>query len=123
MVQGSQQIKSNHRAIKRYYETLGQLHAQGLKNEQHLRPAFQGLLSDLAKSRNWTFIPELGGKAQGRRVIPDGTIRDNNYLPRGYWEAKDSHDKLDDEISAKLAKGYPRTNIIFEDMQHAYSSY
>jgi hypothetical protein len=59
-------------------------------------------------------IPELGKKG-ARRIIPDGTLRDINSLPRGYWEAKDSKDKLDVEIGKKVALGYPLTNIIFED--------
>ena len=59
-------------------------------------------------------IPELGRKGT-KRIIPDGTLRDGNSLPRGYWEAKDSKDRLDVEIAKKIALGYPLSNIIFED--------
>ena len=52
-------------------------------------------------------------------MVPDGTIRDGNSLPRGYWEAKDTDDDLDEEIKKKKAKGYPLTNIIFEDTRVA----
>jgi hypothetical protein len=37
------------------------------------------------------------------------------YLVRGYWEAKDTADKLDTEIEKKRKAGYPLNNIIFED--------
>ncbi|MBI2434997.1 MAG: hypothetical protein HYV26_19245 [Candidatus Hydrogenedentes bacterium] len=94
-MQSAGTIKASHRAIKRYYETLGQIHAQGVTHESAVRAAFQGLLSDVAKARAWTFIPELGAKSKGNRVVPDGTLRDHNYLPRGYWEAKDTSDHLD----------------------------
>jgi hypothetical protein len=40
-------------------------------------------------------------------------------VPFGYWEAKDSDDDLDKEISKKLARGYPQDNIIFEDSKTA----
>ena len=40
-------------------------------------------------------------------------------MDRGYWEAKDSRDKLDAEIQRKFNRGYPRDNIIFEDSQTA----
>ncbi|WP_316235294.1 MULTISPECIES: hypothetical protein [unclassified Bradyrhizobium] len=39
-------------------------------------------------------------------------------MPFGYWEAKDTGDKLDEEIEKK-AKGYPQDNIIFEDSYQA----
>ena len=37
----------------------------------------------------------------------------------GLWESKDEKDDLDDEIDAKLKKGYPFTNIFFEDSRQA----
>ena len=40
-------------------------------------------------------------------------------MDRGYWEAKDSHDDLDSEITRKFDRGYPRDNIIFEDSRTA----
>ncbi|MCJ7811942.1 N-6 DNA methylase, partial [bacterium] len=35
------------------------------------------------------------------------------------WESKDEKDTIDDEIDAKQKKGYPFTNILFEDTQTA----
>ena len=37
----------------------------------------------------------------------------------GFWEAKDTDDDLDKEIAAKIAKGYPLNNTIFEDTRQA----
>ena len=36
-------------------------------------------------------------------------------LVRGYWDAKDTSDKLDAEIEKKRKASYPLNNIIFED--------
>ena len=64
----------------------------------------------------WTLIPELT-IANGAR--PDGVLRDTSLFYRGYWEAKDTRDDLDAEIVKKIARGYPTTNIIFEDTRRA----
>ncbi len=61
-------------------------------------------------------MPELPAKPG---IIPDGTVKDSLRMARGYWEAKDIHDDLDAEIQAKLDRGYPRDNIIFEDSRTA----
>ncbi len=58
-------------------------------------------------------------KVAGKLIFPDGTLRDDFNLPRGYWEAKDTHDDLDQEIGKKIGKGYPLTNTIFEDTRQA----
>jgi E1-E2 ATPase len=97
-----------------YYRDLDAFAEQNITHETAVRSAFQNLLADTARTYDWMLIPELG-KAGTRRVIPDGTLRDINSLPRGYWEAKDTKDKLDAEIGKKNALGYPLTNIIFED--------
>ena len=51
--------------------------------------------------------------------MPDGTVRDEFRLARGWWEAKDTSDKLGFEIQKKLKAGYPARNTIFEDTQTA----
>ena len=51
--------------------------------------------------------------------MPDGTVKDALRMGRGYWEAKDTHDDLDAEITRKFDRGYPRDNIIFEDSRTA----
>lgn len=119
MPTGTKTIKPTHRAIKAYYDTLKQYAGQDITHETAVRSAFQNLLADVAKLRGWTLIPELSHPAQGGAIRPDGTIRDGNYLPRGYWEAKDTADDLDAEIRKKTAKNYPLTNTIFEDTRTA----
>jgi len=109
-------IKPTHRAIQRYYDCLKRLAGEQVTHELGLRHAFENLLDETAKVHGWSFISELtthGGKGHGA-LRPDGTVRDGNSLPRGYWEAKDTHDALDAEIAKKKAKGYPLTNTIFE---------
>jgi hypothetical protein len=46
-------------------------------------------------------------------------VRDEFRLARGWWEAKDTSDKLASEIQKKLKAGYPARNTIFEDTQTA----
>ena len=112
-------IKPNSKVIKSYYNSLEELHQQEIFHEGAVRSAFQNLLSEIARKNKWILIPELSETAGGGRVVPDGTIRDQFHMPRGYWEAKDSADNLDVEIQKKLGKGYPTTNIIFEDTKTA----
>ncbi len=81
-----------------------------------MRSAFQNLLAEATKNYKWKLIPELSLKVKGKTVRPDGTLRDDQWLfPRGYWEAKDTDDKLNVEIRKKIAQGYPTQNIILED--------
>ena len=110
-------ITPSSRAIRKYYETVQAFERQHVFNEMNVRSAFESLLADTVKLKGWTLIPELSGKSGGSLVRPDGTVRDSNSLPRGYWEAKDTQDDLDTEIKKKVARGYPLSNIIFEDTQ------
>ncbi|MBN8637624.1 MAG: N-6 DNA methylase [Anaerolineae bacterium] len=103
--------------IKQFYEKRKQLEAQGVKNELSVREAFKELLATAAESKKWTLVVEQ--RVTGTRNIPDGTLRDGMTIPRGYWEAKDSADDLEAEIARKLGKGYPASNIIFENSQRA----
>jgi predicted helicase len=110
-------INPTHRSIRKYYEDVAALRAQGVLNEMSVRSPFESLLQETARLKDWTFIAELSGKSGGAIIRPDGTLRDRNSLPRGYWEAKDTQDDLDTEIKRKIARGYPLSNIIFEDTQ------
>jgi hypothetical protein len=89
-------IKPTHRAIQRYYDSLKRLSGEHVTHELGLRPAFQNLLEETAKVHGWSFISELTTPgAKGHAALrPDGTVRDGNSLPRGYWEAKDTSDAL-----------------------------
>ncbi|HEV2493648.1 MAG TPA: type ISP restriction/modification enzyme [Terriglobia bacterium] len=96
---------------------MAALQDQRVLNEMSVRSPFESLLQETARLKDWTFIAELSGKSGGALIRPDGTLRDRNSLPRGYWEAKDTQDDLDTEIKKKIARGYPLSNIIFEDTQ------
>jgi predicted helicase len=114
---GHNLIAPTHRSIRKYYEHAAALRDQGVLNEMSVRSPFESLLQETARLKDWTFIAELSGKSGGALIRPDGTLRDRNSLPRGYWEAKDTQDDLDTEIKKKVARGYPLSNIIFEDTQ------
>ena len=62
-------------------------------------------------------LPVRGTK--GRDVTPDGTLKNVLRLDYGYWESKDEALDLDEEIDKKIRKGYPLTNILFEDSNTA----
>jgi predicted helicase len=119
MTRQAAQITPAHPLIREYHRALAALRSQGVEHETALRHAFQNLLDGSARLHNWQFIAELGAKAGGHTIRPDGTIRDANSLPRGYWEAKDSRDDLTREIDRKIRLGYPVNNTIFEDTTRA----
>ncbi|MBI4478873.1 MAG: N-6 DNA methylase [Acidobacteria bacterium] len=112
-------ISPTHKAIRKYYEDRRALDAQGVLNEMSVRSPFQSLLSDTGRLHGWTLITELSAKTATGRVQPDGTLRNSNSLPCGYWEAKDTRDDLDVEIKRKTTKGYKLSNTIFEDTKTA----
>jgi len=106
------------KAIKQYYEALQSYRDQGVKHEGALETAFQRLLADVAKTHHCTLIPKQKIRINKNNLFPDGTVRDI-FARRGFWEAKDTDDDLDKEIAAKIAKGYPLSNTIFEDTRQA----
>ncbi len=112
-------IKPAHKAIQTYYAALKGYGAHEVEHELALRSAFQSLLDQTARLHKWFLIPELTTKVGGKSVRPDGTLRDDFNLYRGYWEAKDSADDLDKEIGKKIKSGYPLSNTIFEDTRRA----
>lgn len=108
--------------ITKYHNQLHEvLNAGGTRNETSITFAFANLLRSYAEKKNLLLVEQKEAKGRGEnRVIPDGTIKYFGGIDLGYWEAKDSKDKLDDEIHQKLnVKGYPNKNIIFEDTQTA----
>jgi hypothetical protein len=112
-------ITPGHPLLKEYARSLAEIQAQGYSHELALRPAFQNLLADSARLYGWTFISEPSVRVGKHTIRPDGLVRDGNNFPRGYWEAKDSKDKLEREIDHKLRNDYPAQNTIFEDTQRA----
>ncbi|MGO9227675.1 MAG: type ISP restriction/modification enzyme [Bryobacteraceae bacterium] len=105
--------------IKTYLKDLQRLKGQAVTHELGLRAPFQNLLDKAARKCGWTLVPELSTYSGGKRVVPDGTVRDEFRLARGWWEAKDTSDKLASEIQKKIKAGYPTRNTIFEDTQTA----
>jgi hypothetical protein len=101
--------------IEKYYADLADLAKQNVLFEMGLRQPFHALLAAAGKEHGWTLIAEQEKKVGGKTIRPDGTFKDEMNLVRGYWEAKDTSDKLDAEIEKKRKAGYPLNNIIFED--------
>ena len=103
--------------INAYRADLDRLRqVSGSRRESVLREAFKDLLKIWGKSQDLQFIPEHDiVTPKGNRIYVDGALLHGLRVPFGYWEAKDADDKLDDEISDKFRKGYPRDNIIFSD--------
>jgi len=88
----------------------------GSRNETSVRAAFQELLDRYAAAKNLVLVTELDYKTRsGTTVRPDGTLKNAVRQDVGYWESKDERDDLDAEIALKLGKGYPTTNILFDD--------
>jgi predicted helicase len=77
-------------------------------------------LEQVGRRFGWTLVPQLTDTAGERSIRPDGTFRDDYYITRGHWEAKDTHDNLETEVRKKIAKGYPLGNTVFEDTREAY---
>ena len=92
----------------------------GNLNEGSVRDAFQSLLKSWGRSNDLTYLSEHPmTTAQGTNIRIDGALVYDIRVPFGYWEAKDSKDDLEEEIRNKEAKGYPKTNIIYEDTNRA----
>src|SRR4051812_9793763 len=97
-------VKPTDAAIKAYYTALKTLAAHHAAHEGATETAFSHLLAVTARPHGWTLIPKkkLTVKGTGKLVYPDGTLEDDFYLPRGYWEAKDTGDDLDAEVRKKI---------------------
>ncbi|MDZ4817434.1 MAG: type ISP restriction/modification enzyme [Planctomycetota bacterium] len=118
-VPAGKQSKQLSKLIEKYYADLAEFEHQRVMFEMGTRHAFHRLMADAGKPHGWTLIAEQEKKVNGKTIRPDGTFKDQMNLVRGYWEAKDTQDKLDAEIEKKRKAGYPLNNIIFEDTQTA----
>jgi hypothetical protein len=65
--------------------------------------------------QGWTLLPKLKLQVKGKNIFPDDTLRDFFNLRRGFWEAKDTRDGLNVEISKRIEKGHPLNYAIFEE--------
>lgn len=108
-------IRPADRLIKNYYESLHQFGQLEFDHEGAVRSAFQAVLDGYGKRLEWKLVPEYPYK----KVRVDGALLDTWKQRRGFWEAKDIHDDLEREIRAKIEKGYPTTNIIFQAPERA----
>ncbi|WP_439478765.1 type ISP restriction/modification enzyme [Brevundimonas sp.] len=105
--------------INAYLKELATLRRIGGTTEGVTSEAFKDLLKAWARPLGFTFIPQHAFTTTARvnnRV--DGAIMLERF-PIGYWEAKDEDDDLDVEIEKKFRRGYPKTNIVFEDTHRA----
>jgi predicted helicase len=94
--------------------------ASGATRETVVREAFKDLLKQWGRQNDLVFIAEHEHITPAKdRCYVDGALLHEIRVPFGYWEAKDTDDKLDEEIEKKKRKGYPQDNIIFEDSRHA----
>ncbi len=107
--------------INQYFNRLSRLRQMsGGDRETQVRAAFQRLLEDWGETKKLTFVAEydfLGPARNTCRV--DGVLLQSLRAPFGWWEAKDSKDDLQEEITKKLRRGYPQDNILFEDGRQA----
>jgi predicted helicase len=107
--------------IQQYLNQLQTLkRVSGTTRESVVREAFKDLLKSWGRSLDLTFIPEyeFETKTKERRYV-DGALLHTLRVPFGYWEAKDEKDDIDAEIEVKFRRGYPKTNIVFEDSREA----
>ena len=69
---------------------------------------------------DWTLIPEYAIKRPKKQPLRvDGALVDRFNLARAFWEAKDSKDDLKQEVQKKFKVGYPKDNIIFQQLDPA----
>ncbi len=103
--------------IHAYFNEIDRLKKfSGSKTEGIISEAFKDLLKAWSKQNSLIFLSQYEFESpQKNRIRPDGTIVHELRVPLGYWEAKDTDDDLEKEITKKFAKGYPQDNIIFED--------
>ncbi len=108
-------------AIDKYYTSVQKIKDWGGSHkETAIRQAFITLLNHYAEKKDLFLITELAVEGKhGKKVMPDGTLKNALRLDYGYWESKDEADVIDDEIEKKFKKGYPDRNILFEDSQTA----
>jgi hypothetical protein len=107
--------------IQRYFNDLDRIRsASGATRETVVREAFKDLLKQWGRQQDLVFIAEHEhiGPTKNRCYV-DGALLHEIRVPFGYWEAKDTGDRLDEEIEKKKRKGYPQDNIIFEDSHQA----
>lgn len=105
--------------IEKYQQEVEKIiQYSGSRNEGAISSAFKNLLNEYCKTKGLLLVTQVEIKTKdGKTVIPDGIVKDSLRLNWGYWESKDEKDDIDAEIQKKFEKGYPKSNILFEDSQ------
>ena len=114
-------LTAAHPAIVEYLQWMQATRSRAdAQHEGNIRHGFAILLERTAKSAKLTLTQEYSTRtAKNNRIRYDGILRDDSSLTHGYWEAKDTQDNLEAEISKKRIAGYAFKNIIFEDSRVA----
>jgi predicted helicase len=100
--------------INQYYKELEDIYMfSGQNNETSIRRATANLISDYAKDKHLMLVDEI--KLPHLKKVPDGGLQDTLKFNYGYWEAKDTNDDLEKEITHKINIGYPTENLLVED--------
>ena len=113
-------LKSSHKPIVAYYDSLGKFDQINIFNESAVKVAFQNLLESCARQFDWSLVLEWPIKRP--KTVPlkvDGALVDAFKLTHGFWEAKDEKDDLEKESRKKLELGYPKDNILFQSPNRA----
>jgi len=101
--------------IEKYQRDLAKLKRAGkTQNESSIRKAFLRLVENYAESHDLSVVDEV---SLTKRARPDATLRSYLGLDIGYIENKDINDDIETEIEKKIERGYPLTNIIFENSE------
>lgn len=107
--------------LNNYYNKLEEtIRFGGSRNEGSVSIPFFNLVNAYAEKRNLRLVHQrdING-LKGKKVRPDGVLTNAMNLEFGIWESKDEKDDILKEIQAKIAKGYPLTNTLFEDTNTA----
>lgn len=107
--------------INQYYTNLDRALQFGKSsNEDVIKSYFWMLLNEYARKNNYEVVREVYCMGtRGHKVKPDGLLKNLWGLDVGCWESKDEKDDIDEEIDAKIKKGYPLVNTLFEDSRTA----
>ncbi len=104
-------------ALRRYAQQSQQYtDIYGQQGELQQRQLRTELLTTFAKQADLALLAEtfVAGTA-GRKVKPDGVLKNKLLLELGIWESKGNKADLEAEIREKFNRGYPKWNILFED--------
>ncbi len=113
-------LKPTSSYVKAYFAALAQFQQHGHVTEGNTRSAFSDLLKRGCGPYGWHLVEEFQFKGTKKQPLrADGALIDGLTLNHGIWEAKDTADDLKKEIRAKVDKGYPLTNTLFQSPDHA----